>query len=120
VVPSLAGPQDFTSEINMIGRYNSIDLVFRRPYTARYRVRIERFNETLLARIQERLEGAIQSSHSKDIWDAAQRACLLYQDVYHFILDQIVTYQNTERSEWGISPNEKWEQVLQSESPPIP
>ncbi len=107
-------------EISMDGKYNSIDLVFRKPYKARYGALIERFFGTLSARVKERLEGAIQSSHPKDIRNAAQRACLLYQDVYRFILDEIVTYQNTKHSELGMSPNEKWDQGLQSTPPPIP
>ena len=107
-------------EISICGRYNSIDLVFRKPYKARYGALIERYNGTLSARVKERLEGAIQSGHPKDIRNAAQRACLLYQDIYQFILEEIVTYQNSEHSELGMSPNERWEQGLQSESPPIP
>ena len=34
--------------------------------------------------------------------------------------EEIVTYQNEKHSELGMSPNEKWEQGLQSEPPPIP
>jgi transposase InsO family protein len=112
--------ESLAREISMNGRYNSIDLVFRKPYKARYGALIERFFGTLSARIKERLEGAIQSSHPKDIRNAAQKACLLYHDVYRFILDEIVTYQNTKHSELGMSPNEKWEQGLQSELPPFP
>ncbi len=107
-------------DISMNGRFNSIDLVFRKPYKARYGALIERFFGTLSARIKERLEGAIQSSHPKDVRNAAQRACLLYQDIYKFILDEIVTYQGSRHSELGMSPNDKWEQGLQSESPPFP
>src|SRR5260370_14738269 len=107
-------------EISMNGRFNSIDLVFRKPYKASHAPLIERFFATLSARIQERLEGAFKSSHPKDIRNAAQRACLLYQDVYKFILEEIVAYQNMKHSELGMSPNQKWEQWLQSESPPIP
>ena len=112
--------EDLAREISMNGRFNSIDLVFRKPYKARYGALIERFFGTLSARIQERLEGAFKSSHPKDIRNAAQRACLLYQDVYKFILEEIVTYQNSKHSELDMSPNEKWEQGLQSESPPVP
>lgn len=107
-------------EISMGGRYNSIDLVFRKPYRARYGALIERFNGTLSSHVKERLEGAIQSSHPKDIRNAAQKACLLYEDIYQFVLEEIVTYQNTKHSELGITPNEKWEQGLQSELPPFP
>lgn len=107
-------------EISMHGRFNSIDLVFRKPYKARYGALIERFFGTLSARIQERLEGTFTSSHPKDMRNAGQRACLLYQDVYTFLLDEIVTYQNMKHSELDMSPNEKWEQGLQSESPPVP
>jgi transposase InsO family protein len=112
--------EDLAREISMDGRFNSIDLVFRKPYKARYGALIERFFGTLSARVQERLEGAFKSSHPKDIRNAAQRACLLYQDVYKFILEEIVAYQNSKHSELDMSPNEKWEQGLQSESPPVP
>ena len=107
-------------DISMGGRYNSIDLVFRKPYRARYGALIERFNGTFSGHVKERLEGAIQSSHPKDIRNAAQRACLLYRDIYRIVFEEIVTYQNTKHSELGMTPNEKWEQGLQSESPPIP
>jgi len=112
--------EDLAKEISMNGRYHSIDLVFRKPYRARYGALIERFNGTLSAHVKERLEGAIQSSLPKDIRNAAKKACLLYQDIYQFILEEIVAYQNTKHSELGTSPNEKWEQGLQSEPPPIP
>lgn len=112
--------EDLAREISMNGRFNSIDLVFRKPYKARYGALIERFFGTLSARIQERLDGAFKSSHPKDMRNAAKRACLLYQDVYKFILDEIVTYQNIKHSELDMSPNKKWEQGLQSESPPVP
>ena len=59
--------------------------------------------QSLSARVKERLEGAIQSSHRKDIRNAAQKACLLYEDIYQFILEEIVTYQNTKHSELGMS-----------------
>ncbi len=107
-------------DISMNGRFSSIDLVFRKPYKARYGALIERFFGTLSARIQEHLEGAFKSNHPKDIRNAAKCACLLYQDVYKFILEEIVTYQNMKHSELDMSPNEKWEQGLQSESPPFP
>jgi transposase InsO family protein len=112
--------EELAREISMNGKYNSIDLVFRKPYKARYGALIERFFGTLSARIKERLEGAIQSSHPKDVRNAAKKACLLYQDIYRFILDEIVTYQNTQHSELGMSPNDKWEQGLQSEIPVFP
>ena len=44
--------EDLAKEISMGGRYNSIDLVFRKPYRARYGALIERFNGTLSARYQ--------------------------------------------------------------------
>ncbi len=112
--------EDLAREISMNGTYNSIDLVFRKPYKARLGALIERFFGTLSARVKERLEGALQSSHPKDIRNAAQKACLLYQDIYRFIFEEIVTYQNTKHSELDMSPNDKWEQGLQSEIPAMP
>src|SRR6266702_6900925 len=107
--------------ISRDGEYSSIDLVFRKPYKARQGALIERFFRGLAAVIKERLRGAIQSSHPKDIHNAAQEACLLYEDIYKFIVEEIVSYQNRPHSELDkMTPNQKWEQGLRSIPPAVP
>lgn len=67
------------------------------------------------------MKGAIQSSHPKDIQNAAQEACLLYEDIYQFIVEEIVAYQNRPHSELNkMTPNQKWEQGLRSIPPAVP
>jgi len=107
--------------ISRDGEYSSIDLVFRKPYKARQGALIERFFRGLAAVIKKRLMGAIQSSHPKDIHNAAQEACLLYEDIYKFIVEEIVSYQNRPHSELDkMTPNQKWEQGLRSIPPAVP
>ncbi len=107
--------------ISQGGEYSSIDLVFRKPYKARQGALIERFFRGLAAIIKERLKGAIQSSHPRDVHNAAQEACLLYEDIYKFLLEEIVAYQNRPHSELDkMTPNQKWEQGLQSIPPAVP
>ena len=107
--------------ISMGGEYSSIDLVFRKPYKARQGALIERFFRGLAAVIKERLKGAIQSNHPKDIHNAAEEACLLFEDVYRFLLEEIVAYQNRPHSELQkMTPNQKWEQGMQSIPPAVP
>src|SRR6266567_180537 len=107
--------------ISQDGEYSSIDLVFRKPYKARQGALIERFFRGLAAVIKERLKGAIQSSHPKDIHNAAEEACLLYEDIYKFIVEEIVSYQNRPHSELDkMTPNQKWEQGMQSIPPAVP
>lgn len=94
--------------ISMNGEFNSIDLVFRKPYRARQGALIERFFRGLAAIIKERLKGAIQSSHPKDLRNAAEEACLLFEDIYRFLLEEIVAYQNRPHSELEkMTPNQK-------------
>jgi hypothetical protein len=107
--------------ISQNGEYSSIDLIFRKPYKARQGALIERFFRGLAAVIKERLKGAIQSSHPRDIQNAAEEACLLYEDIYRFLLEEIVSYQNRPHSELGkMTPNQKWEQGMQSIPPAVP
>lgn len=107
--------------ISQGGRYPAITLAFRPPYKARYGALVERFFGRLSATIKERLKGAIQSSHPKDVRNAAREACLLYEDIYRFILDEVVTYQNTPHSELdGMTPNAKWAEGLGNAPPPVP
>ncbi len=95
--------------------------MFRKPYKARQGALIERFFRGLAAVIKERLKGAIQSSHPKDIRNAAEEACLLYEDIYRFLVEEIVAYQNRPHSELGkMTPNQKWEQGMQSIPPAVP
>ncbi len=103
------------------GEYTSIDLVFRKPYKARQGALIERFFRGLAAVIKERLKGAIQSSHPKDVHNAAEEACLLYEDIYKFVVEEIVAYQNRPHSELDkMTPNQKWELGLRSIPPAVP
>ncbi len=107
--------------ISQGGRYPAITLAFRPPYKARYGALVERFFGRLSATIKERLKGAIQSSHPQAVRNAAMEACLLYEDIYRFILDEVVTYQNTPHSELdGMTPNAKWAEGLGNAPPPVP
>jgi hypothetical protein len=107
--------------ISQNGEYTSIDLVFRKPYKARQGALIERFFRGLATAIKERLRGAIHSSHPKDVRNAAEEACLLYEDIYKFIVEEIVAYQNRPHSELGkMTPNQKWVQGLRSIPPAVP
>jgi transposase InsO family protein len=93
-----------------------IDLVYRPVYQGRYGALIERYFGNLAGRLQQRLKnaGAIVSREPKDIGNAARTACLLYDDLYHFILEEVVTYQNTPHRELnGLTPNQKWEKEEQ-------
>jgi Mu transposase, C-terminal len=113
--------ESLASLISQNGEYTSIDLVFRKPYKARQGALIERFFRGLAAVVKERLKGAIQSSHPKDIHNAAEEACLLYEDIYKFIVEEIVAYQNRPHSELDkMTPNQKWEQGLRSIPPAVP
>jgi hypothetical protein len=112
--------ESLASIISQSGEFNSIDLVFRKPYKARQGALIERYFGTLSAIVKERLKGAIQSSHPRDIRNAAEEACLLYEDVYRFVVEEIVAYQNRVHSELKMTPNQKWAQGWQSEFPQVP
>ncbi len=110
-------------EISHNGEYNSIDLVFRPPYMGRLGALIERFFGTLSLRIRVRLRdhGAIQSSNPRDVRNAAKDACLLYDDIYKFILEEIVRYQNSPHSSLDeMTPNAKWDEAMQSNLPIVP
>ncbi len=107
--------------ISLQGRYPSMTLMFRPPYKARYDALIERYFGRLKAAIRQRLKGAPSSSRSPDVRNAAREACLLYTDIYRFVLEEIVTYQNTPHSELdGLTPNAKWEEGLHGALPPVP
>lgn len=88
------------------------DLLFRPIYKGRAGALIERNFGNLALKIKRRLKsaGSILSSHPKDVRNAAKAACLLYSDIYRFLIEEIVVYQNTVHRELGMTPNEKWEE----------
>lgn len=91
------------------GKYNSIDLVFRPPYTCRYGALIERLFGNFSGQFQELLPGAILSGQPKAMTNATRQACLLYQDVYKIVHQLIVRYQHTPHRELnGMTPHQKW------------
>lgn len=105
------------------GKYDSITLVFRPPYMARYGALIERFFGNLSAKLKHHFhgKGAIQSSQPKHVRNAAREACLLYEDLYRLILQEIVNYQTTPHSSLGrMTPNEKWLEAYESRIPKVP
>ena len=103
------------------GEYQTIDLVFRPPYKARYGALIESFFGNLSQRIKQELAGAIQSSDPKHLREAKKRACLLYEDIYRYLLQYIVRYQNTPHGALeGMTPNEKWIEGMQANIPIVP
>jgi transposase InsO family protein len=102
--------------IGQNGKYNEISLSFRTPYMARKGALVERFFGNLNKKIKDRLKGkgAIQSSSRKDVRNAAYEAYLLYDDIYKFILECFIEYQNTKHRGIGnMTPNEKWREALE-------
>lgn len=90
-----------------------MDLVYRPIYQGRYGALVERYFGNLANRIKQRLKGAgsISTSNPKSVGNAAAYACLLYEDIYRFLVEEIVTYQNTVHRELkGLTPNQKWQQ----------
>lgn len=113
--------EDLARAISQGGRFNSIDLLFRPPYRGRYGALVERFLGSLAGQLKEHLPGAILSSQPHSVRSAAREACLLYQDIDHFIQQVIVTYQHTVHGELdGMTPHEKWVEGLQSGIPLVP
>lgn len=107
--------------IGQNGRYNSIDLIFRPPYQGRYGALIERLFGNLTGQVQELLPGAIRSGEPKALRQAAQEACLLYEDLYRFFQELIVVYQHTPHHELGgLTPHEKWLEGMQFGPPLVP
>ncbi len=95
------------------GRYPTIDLVFRPPYKARYGALIERFFGTLTGKLRH-LPGGIWSRDPAHLRGAAEKACLLYADVYAAIYHEILAYQHTPHSELGgQTPHEVWTTALE-------
>jgi hypothetical protein len=111
-----------TREISQNGRYTSIDLNYRPPYKGRYGALIERMIGNLSGKLTSRLPGAILAPNPKAVRNAARDACLLYEDVERFLLEELVTYQNTGHSELGgrMTPEEKWREGMQMGIPGVP
>jgi hypothetical protein len=110
-------------EISDNGMYSNIELRWRPPYRARYGALIERFFGNLSGQLKEFLRhaGAIQSSHPKDVREAAEAACLLYEDIYIIIYLLILSYQHTPHSELnGMTPHEKWLSGMLTTHPHVP
>lgn len=103
------------------GKYQTIDLVLRPPYKARYGALIESLFGNVSSRIKQELPGAIQSSNPKHVRDAAKKACLLYEDLYRYLQQFIVRYQHTEHSGLGgMTPHQKWMEGMQMGWPDVP
>lgn len=103
------------------GKYQTIDLVLRPPYKARYGALIESLNGNVSSRIKQELSGAIQSSNPKHVHDAAKKACLLYDDIYRYLQQLIVRYQHTEHDGLGgMTPHQKWMEGMQMGWPDVP
>ena len=107
--------------IGQSGKYQTIDLVLRPPYKARYGALIESLFGNLSSRIKQELPGAIQSSNPKHVRAAAKKACLLYDDIYRYLQQFIVRYQNTEHDGLGkMTPHQKWMEGMQMGWPDVP
>jgi transposase InsO family protein len=101
--------EQLARDISQGGKYNSIDLVFRPPYTGRYGALIERLFGNFSGQFQELLPGAIMAGQPKAIANATRQACLLYQDIYKIVHQLIVRYQHTPHRELnGMTPHQKW------------
>ncbi|GHO96260.1 hypothetical protein KSF_063080 [Reticulibacter mediterranei] len=106
--------------IGQNGKFDTIDLVFRPPYKARYGGLIETYFEWLSDRIKQFLPGAIQSSDPKHIRDAAKKACLLYEDINRFLQESIVEYNHTPHRTLGMTPHQKWVEGMKTGIPMVP
>lgn len=112
--------ENLAREIGQNGKFDTMDLVFRPPYKARYGGLIETYFEWLSDRIKQFLPGAIQSSDPKHVRDAAKKACLLYEDIYRFLQESIIEYNNTSHSALGMKPHEKWMEGMKMGFPIVP
>jgi transposase InsO family protein len=112
--------EDLAREIGQNGEFDTMDLVFRPPYKARYGGMIETYFEWLSDRIRQFLPGAIQSSDPKHVRDAAKKACLLYEDISRFLQESIIEYNNTPHSTLGMKPHEKWVEGMKMGFPIVP
>jgi Mu transposase, C-terminal len=114
--------ENLARQISFQGQFQTIDLVFRPPYMARYGALIESFFGHLSGRIKQDLPGAIPSSQPKDLRKAAKEACLLYEDIDRYIQQFILKYQHDpHKALGGMSPHDKWvESVERIGLPEIP
>ncbi|MDQ5823398.1 MAG: Mu transposase C-terminal domain-containing protein [Chloroflexota bacterium] len=112
--------EDLVRQLSKGGRYTRIELEHRPPYAARRGALIERLFRNLTGQIRELVPGAIQSRSRKDLRDAAEGACLLYEDAYNIIYRILLNYQHTRHSEIGMSPYEKLMQGLRGRYPHVP
>lgn len=114
--------ENLARRIGNRGKYQTIDLIFRPPYLARYGALIESLFGNLSGCIKRDLSGAIQSSAPKDLRRAAKEACLLYEDIDRYIQQFILRYQHTpHKALGGMSPHQKWvESVERIGLPDIP
>ena len=103
-----------------MGSIDTIDLVFRPPYKARYGGLIETYFEWLSDRIKQFLPGAIQSSNPKHVRDAAKKACFLYEDINRFLQESIVEYNHTPHSALKMTPHQKWMEGMKTGFPVVP
>lgn len=113
--------ENLARTIGRDGEFNTMNLVWRPPYKGRYGALIERYFGNLAGTIKELLTdaGAIQSSDPKAIRSARQTACLLHQDIYRFVCEQIVQYHHRHHSELdGLTPHQKWLQGIEGGGPP--
>jgi putative transposase len=114
--------ENLARRIGNRGKYQTIDLIFRPPYLARYGALIESLFGNLSGCIKRDLSGAIQSSAPKELRRAAKEACLLYEDIDRYIQLFILRYQhNPHKALGGMSPHQKWvESVERIGLPEIP
>ncbi len=112
--------ENLARAIGQNGKFDTIDLVFRPPYKARYGGLVETNFEWLADRIKQLLAGAIQSSDPKHVRDAAKKACLLYEDMNRFIQESIVEYNHTPHKALKMTPHEKWMEGMKMGFPIVP
>lgn len=113
--------EDLARNISCNGEYNTIDLVFRPPYKGRYGALVERLFGNLSARMKAELPGALVSSQPKAVGQAAQDACLLYDDVNRFLHREILNYLHTPHRDLnGMTPHQKWQNWLATAVPRVP
>jgi hypothetical protein len=113
--------EDLARGLSQGGRFPSMDLVFRPPYKGRYGALIERYFGNLSLRVKSELAGAIQNSTARAVRYAADTACLLYDDIVHFLRREILAYQHSPHRELGgRSPHEVWSAWMQTTVPQVP
>ena len=112
--------ENLSRVIGQNGKYNTIDLIFRPPYKARYGALIETYFGWLSMHIKQFLPGAIQSSNPNHVRDAAKKACLLYEDINRFLQESIVGYNHTSHSALKMTPHQKWMEGMKTGFPIVP